>query len=64
MIAGITVLPARLTRVAPAGTFTLAAVPTCTKRPPVTTKEAFSIGARVSPTITRAPSKTVVPAGA
>ena len=60
MIAGITVLPARLTRIAPAGTFTSAARPTCTKRPPLTTMEAFSIGGRVSPTITRAPSKTVV----
>ena len=61
MIAGITVLPARFTRVAPAGTRTSAALPTCTKRAPLTTNEAFSIGARPSPTMTRAPSKTVTP---
>src|SRR4029453_11767251 len=56
---GITVLPARFTRVAPAGTRTSLARPTAVKRLPVTTKVAFSIGARPSPTMTRAPSKTV-----
>src|SRR5438034_7152412 len=61
MIAGITVLPARFTRVAPAGTRTSAALPTCTKRAPFTTNDAFSIGVRPSPTMTRAPSKTATP---
>ena len=61
---GITVLPARLTRVAPAGTVTLPLGPTCAMRPPVTTMVALSIGALPSPTMTRAPSKAVVPAGA
>ena len=45
MIVGMTVLPARLTRVAPAGAFTSAARPTCVIRPPSTTIAAFSIGA-------------------
>src|SRR5262245_715981 len=57
MIAGMTVLPARLTRVAPAGTRPLAAVPTCVKRVPLTTNDAFSRGARPSPVVTGAPSK-------
>ncbi len=61
---GITVLPARLTRVAPAGTVTLPLGPTWAIRPPVTTMVALSIGALPSPTMTRAPSKAVVPAGA
>src|SRR5262245_61996090 len=56
---GITVLPARFTRVAPAGTRTSPVRPTAVNRLPVTTKVAFSIGARPSPTMTRAPSKTV-----
>src|SRR5262245_4936327 len=60
MIAGITVLPARLTRVAPAGARTSAALPTCAKRAPFTTNDALSTGARPSPTITRAPSKMVM----
>src|SRR5262245_3889930 len=59
MIAGMTVLPARLTRVAPAGGRTLAALPTCVKRPPLTMNEAFSSGARPSPVTRRAPSNTV-----
>src|SRR5262245_4729765 len=59
MSVGITVLPARFTRVAPAGTRTSPVRPTAVKRLPVTTKVAFSIGARPSPTMTRAPSKTV-----
>src|SRR3954470_5970604 len=63
MIAGITVLPARLTCVAPAGARTSAALPTCTNRAPLTRNEAFSIGARASPTMTRAPSNTVTPVG-
>ena len=58
MMAGITVLPDRLTRVAPAGAFTAPAAPTWTKRVPSTTKVAFSI-VLPSPTMTRAPSKTV-----
>src|SRR5258705_9199082 len=61
---GMTVLPARLTRVAPAGTRTSAARPTAVKRLPVTMNVAFSIGARPSPTMTRAPSKAMTPAGA
>src|SRR4029453_9352649 len=59
---GITVLPARLTRVAPSGTRTLAAGPACTIRAPSTTKVAVSIGALPSPTIMRAPSNAVTPA--
>src|SRR5262245_61090222 len=61
MMAGITVLPARLTRVAPAGTRTSAARPTSPKRAPLTTNEAFSIGGRESPRMIRAPSNTVTP---
>ena len=37
----------------------VAARPTCVNRPPLTMNEAFSIGARPSPTMTRAPSNTV-----
>jgi hypothetical protein len=59
MIVGITVFPVRLTRIAPAGTFTSAARPTCVMRAPSTTIVALSIGARPSPTMTRAPSKAV-----
>src|ERR1041385_717368 len=59
MSEGITVLPARLTCVAPAGTRTSAPRPTAVMRSPVTTKVAFSM-VRPSPTMTRAPSKTVV----
>src|SRR5262245_33724265 len=62
MIAGITVLSTRLTRVAPGGTFTSAALPTCAKRAPLTMNDALSIGGRPSPTMMRAPSKTVTPA--
>ena len=55
---GITVLPARLTRVAPAGTRTSAAPPACAILAPSTTSVAFSI-TRPSPTISRAPSNAV-----
>ena len=55
---GITVLPARLTRVAPAGTRTSAAPPTCAIFALSTTSVAFSI-TRPSPTINRAPSYAV-----
>src|SRR5262245_56766021 len=58
MIIGITVLPARLTRVAPAGTRMSAAGPTCAILAPSTTSVAFSI-TRPSPTINRAPSYAV-----
>src|SRR6185503_10506435 len=58
MIVGITVLPVRLTRFAPAGAFTSAARPTCAILPAFTTMVALSI-TRPSPTITRAPSKTM-----
>jgi len=53
MIAGIAVLPARFTRVAPAGTLTPA--PACTIRAPSTTSVALS-ATRPSPTIRRTPS--------
>src|SRR5262249_47329399 len=56
---GITVLPARLTRVAPSGTRILAAGPACTIRAPSTTRVAVSIGALPSPPIMRAPSNAV-----
>src|SRR5256714_8812122 len=58
-IIGITVLPAGFTRMAPAGTLTLAAGPACTIRAPFTTKVAFSMGARPSPTMSLAPSNAV-----
>src|SRR5262249_38103970 len=57
-IIGITVLPARLTRVPPAGTRTSAVGPTCAILAPSTTSVAFSI-TRPSPTINRAPSYAV-----
>ena len=56
MIAGITVLPARSTRVAPAGAVTLA--PACTILPPSTISVPFST-TLPSPTISRAPSYAV-----
>src|ERR1700716_849614 len=59
MIIGITVLPARFTRVAPAGAWTSAARPACTILLPSTTSVPFSIGALSLPTISRAPSNTV-----
>src|SRR5690242_7317626 len=55
----MTVLPARFTRFAPAGAFTSAARPTCEILPAFTTMVALSM-TRPSPTMTRAPSKTVV----
>src|ERR1044071_2670108 len=64
MSVGITVLPARFTRVAFAGTRTSAARPTAVIRFPVTTMVAFSIGARPVPSITPAPSKTLTVFGA
>ena len=57
MIVGITVLPARLTRVAPAGTCTPA--PACTILAPSTTSVAVLDRALPSPTISRAPSYAV-----
>src|SRR6188474_716789 len=65
-IAGITVLPVRFTRRAPAGTDTSAALPACTNRSPSTMKTAFSTAWEPSPTRSRAPSNTVtfVAAGA
>src|SRR5258708_2282980 len=59
MMSGITVLPARLTCRAPAGTFALAAGPTLTMRAPLMTIVPFSIGALPSPTMIRAPSNAV-----
>src|SRR5262245_27602446 len=58
MIIGTPVLHARLTRVAPGGTRTSAAGPTCAILGPSTTSVAFSI-TRPSPTINRAPSYAV-----
>src|SRR4029077_12430328 len=58
---GITVLPARLTRAAPAGTLTSAARPAATMRAPSTRSTAFSIGAPPSPTMRRAPWNAVTP---
>src|SRR5713101_1402400 len=65
-IAGMTVLPVRSTRAAPAGTFTCPRLPTCVKRLFATMKAEFSMGAAPSPTMSRAPSNTVtaVPCGA
>src|SRR5262245_31426617 len=61
MSIGITVLPARLTRAAPAGTRTSAAPPAWMILVPSRTSVAFSIGARPSPTMSRAPSNAVTP---
>ena len=58
MIIGITVLPARFTRVAPAGTRTSAAAPAWAIFAPSTTNVALSI-TRPSPTMSRAPSYAV-----
>ena len=64
IIAGMTVLPARSTRAAPAGTCTSPALPTWVKRPLSTMNAAFSMGALSSPTMSRAPSNTVTPVAA
>ena len=58
MIAGITVLPARSTRLAPAGACTSPALPTCVSLLPSTTNVALSMVCP-SPTMSRAPSNTV-----
>ena len=63
MIAGMTVLPVKSTRAAPAGTFNCPLVPTWVNRLFSTMNAEFSIGARPSPTMSRAPSNTVTPAG-
>ena len=55
IIIGITVLPARLTRLALAGTLTSLALPACTIRAPSTTMVPFSIVLPL-PTMSRAPS--------
>src|SRR5260221_137126 len=55
----VTVLPARFTCRAPAGTFALAAGRTVTMRAPLMTIVPFSIGALPSPTMIRAPSNAV-----
>src|SRR5437867_3674807 len=57
--AGITVLPVRLTRCAPAGMGISPRRPTRVNRLPSATNAEFSIGARPSPVMRRAPSKTV-----
>ncbi len=57
--AGITVLPARSTRVPPGGSGTAPVRPTTAIRPASTTNAAPSIGAVPSPTINRAPSNSV-----
>ena len=59
--AGITVLPARLTRVAPAGTCSWPCRPTAVNRLFWTMKTEFSMGALPSPVMSRAPSNTVTP---
>src|SRR5712671_562542 len=61
--AGITVLPERSTRRAPAGTVTSPRRPTATNLLFSITKAEFSIGVLPSPVISRAPSKTVIAAG-
>ena len=58
MMAGMTVVPVRSTRFAPAGASSSAAGPSWTNRPPSTTKAAFSMGGLPSPTISPAPSNT------
>src|SRR5436309_2021422 len=58
-IAGITVLPVRSTRRAPAGTASAPLRPTAVMRLPSTTKAESSIGVPPSPVISRAPSNTV-----
>src|SRR3954463_5768971 len=58
--AGITVLPERSTRRAPAGTVTSPRLPTAVNLLFSTTKAEFSIGVPPSPVMSRAPSKTVI----
>ena len=58
------VLPVRSTRLAPCGIRTDAAVPTAVKRPPSTTKVAFSIWVLPSPMRSRAPWYAVTPLAA
>ena len=57
--AGMTVLPARFTRVAPAGAVTCPARPTAVMRPLLTTMAALSTAGPPVPSTRRAPSKTV-----
>ena len=56
---GMTVLPVRSTRVAPAGACTSPRRPTCVNWLCSTMNAEFSMGALPSPVISRAPSKTV-----
>src|SRR5262245_24998804 len=58
IIAGITVLPARSTRAAPAGALTSPCRPTEVMRPLSTTTALFSMTGLRSPGISRAPSNT------
>src|ERR1700735_385788 len=53
---GMTVLPVRSTRTAPAGALTAPRTPTAVIRPFSTTNAPFSMGALASPMISRAPS--------
>src|SRR5262245_45278690 len=62
-IPGMTVLPVRLTRAAPAGAVTSPRRPTWVKRPPSTRNAESSIGALASPVMSRAPSNSVMVAG-
>src|ERR1700686_4107721 len=59
MMAGMTVLPARSTRTAPAGICKAPCRPTWVNWLFSTTKAEFSMGALPSPVMRRAPSKTV-----
>ena len=61
-MAGITVMPVRSTRVAPAGTSTSAAAPTARNWPLSTANVAFSMTSPL-PTMSRAPSYTVTVSG-
>ena len=61
-MAGITVLPTRLIRVAPAGGRTEPARPTAVIRPSTTTSTPFSMAGLPVPLMMRAPSNTTVPA--
>ena len=63
IIVGMTVLPVRSTRAAPAGTRTSPLRPTCVNRLFSTMNAEFSMGALPSLVMSRAPSNTVTPVG-
>src|ERR1700681_2833819 len=61
MSAGMTVFPVKSTRAAPAGSWSSPFLPTLVNFVPSTRNDEFSIGARPSPAIRRAPSNKTAP---